>query len=297
MTQQNPSSPLVLVTCPVPIFAASVVSGWKKAHPGYYLHTDTSFADTVTPGDNLFGVVENHILMVDSIIKKDFDVMYRCEGENVNILIVCRDKPRFSLKGFPDCDHVDIPVSSRDVVSFASDMGVSTEGMNVVRRFSDDPVSGVVVSWQVGLVDDFPRELGKYITNPCTPPDTAPWGLFNAILDGSPAAALEELDVLLFNNNNDPMAIIFPMIGYMRKVIMGKASYNGDIMTKKQYAVFSRAGEKVLFPHEFMDDLSHLTRVMFMVNKKASIHLLRGIVVKMSTRCGRGATGRVYKHG
>lgn len=285
---------LQFVVCPIPALYKEPVDAWKNDHEGYYMHTDVEFVDNVTAGVGLFGRTESHYVLCDTIVKKDFDTLYRCVERGVDILLVTAKKTRFGLKKYPLVHLTECGTTPREVDKYMAHLNLSRDGVRHVKNRTDSSLSKVVAAWQIMLVDDYDSTLDKYVTNPCLSPDNAPWDLFNAILHGNRAGVIESLRVLLFNNGNDAMGIIFPMVGYMRKVLLGALPHDEETMTAKQYAVFSRQAKNIRHVDAFVRDLDFLVTHMFQVNKNAAIDMLYATALSLSCRCGTGATDKEY---
>lgn len=271
----------VLIT-PHPDVSYDTINSWMNNHPDYESHYDLEFLTRHNKSLGLFGHNPDLLISLEGIKSADFKYLYGIT--NSDILLIIPKKPQFSLDKYNNVTvYNEIPNKNTMQQILKKDFGLTKEGISYTTHASSDVSSQIVLSKQIALLSDFSPHMGKYLIDPFLSPDTAPWRLFDAILNGQASSSVDELEVLLFHNN-DPMSIFFPMLGYMRNVIVS-LDKNNRVLDMKRSNFFKQKARNITDKDGFIQDLSDLSDVIFTVSKDNAAFILKSYVYSLSSRC------------
>lgn len=274
-----------VVVVPHPEFADDFIARWVNEHPGCQYHSDVSFVQSYSDAGSLFGNTPSLVIFVDSIVSNDFQKLAKLK--NSDILLVVSQKLKFATTKYDHVEFHNVDVSNARIRDHISKWyGLDSQALLYVMKSSDKAISRLALARQISLLSDFDNEMGKYIIDPFLSPETAPWRLFDAILEGRHSDVIQELEVLLFNNNGDAMKIMFPLIGYMKNIMISLDADNKVIDSKKS-SYFRGKARGIVDKVGFMRDIEDMSTTMLKTTRSDSAVLFKSYVYSMSTRCKR----------
>lgn len=260
----------------------NTINKWKEDNANPLTVYGIDFLDTYMDRRSLFGVKEPVIVIMEDIKKADFERLYKIK--NNNVLLILNKNVKFNTSKMDRLEVIHEEVSSKAITKrLREEHKLSNDKINIINNSTDNPASKIILANQIALLSDSDGEMAKYLIDPLKDPDTAPWGLFDAILNGDTSSAIEQLEILLFYTN-DPISLIFQMSGYMKNVLI-TLDKNQKVITDKRQYFFQKKARNIKDVELFINDIEELNSRMYDVSKEDLVILLKSSVYNMASRC------------